>query len=254
MFPFNMPPGEYWVLIYLLMVLVVYAVAAAGSQWLVSRNARSAVNAQAPYDPVDPRRFYRVAPQSEVAHRRLTLGSLPKSDEHTAIAFLRRGGRGVAETLLGSAVSGGWLFRWKNRFERSPNEPPHGTLLGAFVTDIPSGTSDATALVVLARKHAQRAESAIKSDLEQAGLLPDALVVKGRPFGSRSGRPNGSGIGAGPAGRDRRARPHELGTPKRIVVGLIDSHRETSLLFSALAFERLAAGGFRYESPSSTRT
>ena len=53
--------------------------------------------------------------------------------------------------------------------------------------------------------------------------------VKGRPFGSPSGRPNGSGGARRLRGVGRGAREDEVGTAKRIADRLVAVHLDTSL-------------------------
>ncbi len=149
MFPFNMPAGEYWLIIYIAMAVVVFWSGKLVIRWAVSR---APLMSQGVQPPTDPRRFYRVG---EVApHRRLTIGFLPRGDEHLAIAYLRAGKRGVAETLLSGAVSGGWVYFWNGSYQRAPHAPPMETMLGRFVATIPLGPQAPATLTDLARRQA----------------------------------------------------------------------------------------------------
>lgn len=168
MFPFNMPAGEYWLIIYIAMAVVVFWSGKLVIRWAVSLAPVASQGAQL---PTDPRRFYRVG---EVApHRRLTIGFLPRGDEHLAIAYLRAGKRGVAEALLSSAVSSGWVYFWQGSYQRAAHVPPMDTMLGRFVGTIPLGPQAPATLVASARSHAALLERQVAAELEQAGLLAD---------------------------------------------------------------------------------
>ena len=87
-FPFNMGSGPEFLVFYAGLAIGAFVLAAIARRvagWLLDRGASSVGNA------------------------RLRVGKVPHADDCLAIAYLREGERGVANTLISEAVAEGWL-------------------------------------------------------------------------------------------------------------------------------------------------
>ena len=97
--PFNMAPSEGWAILYLVMASCVTVV----TYWICAAIGRAGDRQQ--------------TTAADAPHPRLTIGYIPRADEWWAIAYLRGGTTGVAQTLVGAAISEGRLV-----FDESTNE------------------------------------------------------------------------------------------------------------------------------------
>src|SRR4051812_38264329 len=111
-FPFDMASGPDFLAFYLCFAIVGVFGAALLRRTIAARIDRSFVvetepAVLVPAGPATPYRTRGMPPPPP--RRRLAVGWVPKPDEFWAIAYLKGGTRGVANTLISAAMAAGWI-------------------------------------------------------------------------------------------------------------------------------------------------
>lgn len=162
--PFDIPPGTEFLLVYAVIALVGIVLAKAVQVGLLSLVAPGDAAGPPPPDP------YRAGPR---AAPRLAVGTYPSIEDNLHIAYLRGGERALEEAVLAQAGAEGWIL---------PAPPPALVHLYALPNDASSAsrelaanlhapTATAHSVRLAARQVATRASGAVHRDLVDLGLL-----------------------------------------------------------------------------------
>lgn len=157
--PFNMGASEGWAVIYLLMSLVVT---------IVTYQICRAVG----------RSFDRQRTGDQDTHSRLTVGRMPQPDEWMAIAYLRGGTTGVAETLVGAAISEGSLVfdPPRNRFQLGTGANRPDPLMAQFIAAVAHTPLTPSSVRTAAMTVANSAKPALEQEIRALGLVRPASL------------------------------------------------------------------------------
>ncbi len=119
-FPFNMESGPEFLMFYLLLTLAVLTAASVLRAAISARLDRAFLASKSKEEPIvssdeGGTPYRRPGRPPRLPRQKLTVGWIPKPDEHCAIAYLQGGTRGVANTLISTAMAAEWLrFSKKN--------------------------------------------------------------------------------------------------------------------------------------------
>jgi uncharacterized protein (TIGR04222 family) len=182
-FPFNLPSGGPFLAFYTFVIVSTLLLITALRSLLPRLLQRPALPPPTEDSPTGGDSPYRAAGlRPAPAHRPLTLGYLPRSDELYAIAYLKEGSRGVANLLIAQALAAGYLRPKSDgdAEEASTDElvfvktaTPSEPLARAFHDELRARKSiDKAGLQTLAESSAAASAPTITQQLESAALVP----------------------------------------------------------------------------------
>src|SRR6185436_5609301 len=120
--------------------------------------------------------------EESVAPTRLLVGRMPKTEDCLAVAYMREGERGVANTLISEAVAEGWLgppTKEKEAFTFGGQRPRraaarafYNAIAGAKKNDV-----DASTVQAAAKETANDMVGRLDQELAAAGMVRDAKTT-----------------------------------------------------------------------------
>jgi uncharacterized protein (TIGR04222 family) len=168
-FPFDMPPSEGWVVIYLALALSVLGMTYVMCDMIGAAADRANAPHLTPLSLIGPGGVYRTPPTPP--HERLAIGHVPRPDEVWAIAYLRGKTKAVAEVLVSHAIAGGYLAPDPSgeKFNRTTAPMPDDPILAGFVGE-PGGSARPAEEI--------RAEAVLYASALAAQLEADLVVAR----------------------------------------------------------------------------